>query len=163
MGCWDRPGMSAADGGNSDQPGSIRVTDTPAAGPPAVGRINGFRPDRLACNFEEATPSTFSLHYLSGETFNRFYVVGKSMKAVILVAGVSKRLLPYTKDIPKCLIQLDDRTIMDYQLSALGQVGVRDIVMVVGYRRGPFLGRLFPAFQPSLVQGRGRWSGYGLF
>lgn len=57
------------------------------------------------------------------------------MKAVILVAGVSKRLLPYTKDVPKCLIQLDDRTIMDYQLSALDQVGVRDIVMVVGYRR----------------------------
>ena len=73
------------------------------------------------------------------------------MKAVILVAGVSKRLLPYTKDIPKCLIQLDDRTIMDYQLSALNQVGVRDIVMVVGYRRGPFFSRLFPAFQPSLV------------
>lgn len=57
------------------------------------------------------------------------------MKAVILVAGLAKRLLPYTKDIPKCLIQLDDRTIMDYQLSALDQVGVRDIVMVVGYRR----------------------------
>ncbi|UCH62337.1 MAG: phosphocholine cytidylyltransferase family protein [Fidelibacterota bacterium] len=57
------------------------------------------------------------------------------MKAVILNAGVSRRLLPYTKDTPKCLLNLGDMTIMDYQLSALDQVGIRDIVMVVGYRR----------------------------
>ncbi len=57
------------------------------------------------------------------------------MKAVILAAGVSRRLLPYTKDTPKCLLNLGDKTIMDYQLSALDQEGVRDIVMVVGYRR----------------------------
>ncbi|MBA7629485.1 hypothetical protein ES703_36984 [subsurface metagenome] len=58
--------MSAADGGNSDQTGSMRVTGTPAAGPQAVGGINGFRPDSLACNFEEGNPQYLFLTLFVG-------------------------------------------------------------------------------------------------
>ena len=57
------------------------------------------------------------------------------MKAIILVAGVSRRLTAHTRDIPKCLLVVGGRTILDYQLSALEQAGIQDVVLVVGYRR----------------------------
>ena len=57
------------------------------------------------------------------------------MKAIILVAGVSRRLYTHTGDIPKCLVPVGGRTILDYQISALEQAGIQDVVLVVGYRR----------------------------
>ncbi|WP_067621719.1 phosphocholine cytidylyltransferase family protein [Alicyclobacillus acidiphilus] len=53
--------------------------------------------------------------------------------AVILAAGMSSRLRPLCDDRPKCLLPLGDRTILDWQVQALQAIGVRDIVMVVGY------------------------------
>ncbi|HUT65644.1 MAG TPA: sugar phosphate nucleotidyltransferase, partial [Spirochaetota bacterium] len=38
------------------------------------------------------------------------------MKAVILAAGASKRLLPYTKNLPKCLLTVGDKSILEHQL-----------------------------------------------
>ncbi|MEE9465515.1 MAG: phosphocholine cytidylyltransferase family protein [Candidatus Neomarinimicrobiota bacterium] len=57
------------------------------------------------------------------------------MKAVILVAGISRRLFPSTLDVPKCLLKVGRATIMEHQLRTLRQVGMTDIVMLVGYRR----------------------------
>lgn len=55
--------------------------------------------------------------------------------AVILAAGVSRRLYPHTWDRPKCLLKVGDRTIIDYQISALINTGITDITMIVGYYR----------------------------
>jgi choline kinase len=55
------------------------------------------------------------------------------MKAVILAAGASKRLRPYTDGIPKCLIQIGGKSILDHQLDAVSSAGIRDAVIVVGY------------------------------
>ena len=57
------------------------------------------------------------------------------MKAFILAAGVSRRLYPYTYDIPKCLLKVNGKPIIHYQLEALEELGVHDITMVVGYHR----------------------------
>lgn len=57
------------------------------------------------------------------------------MKAVILVAGVSRRLHPLTEDLPKCLLDVGGKAIFDYQLEALHSVGVREVCLVLGYRR----------------------------
>ncbi|MCA9544617.1 MAG: phosphocholine cytidylyltransferase family protein [Myxococcales bacterium] len=57
------------------------------------------------------------------------------MKAVILVAGVSRRLYPLTEHRPKCLMEVGGRTILDHQLAALKAVGVREVCLVLGYRR----------------------------
>jgi len=38
------------------------------------------------------------------------------IKAIILAAGSSKRLRPITDDRPKCLVELNGETILDYQL-----------------------------------------------
>lgn len=54
------------------------------------------------------------------------------MKAVILAAGVGKRMLPLTRDIPKPLLRIGNQTILDYIFDALPE-GVDTVIMVVGY------------------------------
>ena len=57
------------------------------------------------------------------------------MKALILAAGVSRRLYPHTYDIPKCLLEVNNKPIIHYQLEALKALNVKDIIIVVGYHR----------------------------
>jgi choline kinase len=56
------------------------------------------------------------------------------MKAVILSAGQGSRLLPLTADRPKCLLPLDGRTLIEWQIATLRRCGVGDIVVVLGFR-----------------------------
>lgn len=56
------------------------------------------------------------------------------MKAIILSAGQGSRLLPLTADRPKCLIDFNGKTLLDWQLDALIANGIRDILVVVGFK-----------------------------
>lgn len=55
------------------------------------------------------------------------------MKAIILAAGSSRRLLPLTNGIPKCLLTIGDKTILEHQLDAIDRAGIREAVIVIGY------------------------------
>jgi choline kinase len=55
-------------------------------------------------------------------------------RAIILAAGSGSRLRPLTDDLPKCLLEVGDRTLLRHQLDALGACGVTDVVVVVGFR-----------------------------
>ena len=57
------------------------------------------------------------------------------MKALILAAGVSRRLYPHTYNTPKCLLEVGGKPIINYQLEALSELGINDITMIVGYHR----------------------------
>jgi choline kinase len=57
------------------------------------------------------------------------------MKAVILAAGVGKRLWPVTQHRPKCLIELGGRTLIHRYLEALADLNIRRTVLVVGYKQ----------------------------
>jgi len=57
------------------------------------------------------------------------------MQAVILAAGEGKRLRPLTRNRPKALIPVANNPIIDYPIQALAGCGIRDIVVVVGYRK----------------------------
>jgi len=57
------------------------------------------------------------------------------MKAIILAAGVSRRLLPLTAMTPKCLIDINGKTLLDHQLSIIKSFGINDLVIVVGYKK----------------------------
>ena len=57
------------------------------------------------------------------------------MKAFILAAGVSRRLYPHTYNIPKCLLKVGNKCIIDYQLQALEALGINNVTMIVGYHR----------------------------
>ena len=51
------------------------------------------------------------------------------MKAMILAAGKGTRLLPLTKNLPKCLMPLAGRPLIDWQLSWLKKHGVAECVI----------------------------------
>ncbi len=57
----------------------------------------------------------------------------KEMKAIILAAGRGKRLIPLTDNMPKCLLKVGNRRIIEYQLESLSRVGIKDIVIVTGH------------------------------
>lgn len=57
------------------------------------------------------------------------------MKAVILAAGVGKRLWPVTQYRPKCLIEIGGRTLLRRYLDSLAVVGIRRATIVVGYKQ----------------------------
>ena len=56
------------------------------------------------------------------------------MRAIILAAGQGTRLLPFTRDNPKCLVPVEGRAILDHQLDALHAAGVSEVLVVGGYR-----------------------------
>lgn len=56
------------------------------------------------------------------------------MKAIILAAGVGKRFKEVTDQRPKCLIEIQGKTLLERTLSALGTAGVTEAVVVIGYR-----------------------------
>ena len=57
------------------------------------------------------------------------------MKAVILAAGQGRRLAPMGWDKPKCLLPCGNRTLLDSTLQSILEHGIRDVIIVVGYRR----------------------------
>ena len=57
------------------------------------------------------------------------------MKAVILAAGEGMRLRPLTVSEPKVMIPIANKPILEYVVEALVKNDVRDIAMVVGYRK----------------------------
>ena len=57
------------------------------------------------------------------------------MQAVILAAGEGKRVRPLTWSRPKAMIPVANRPIIAYTIDALVKNGIRDIIVVVGYRR----------------------------
>ncbi len=56
-------------------------------------------------------------------------------QAVILAAGEGKRLRPFTVNRPKAMLSIADKPILQYVVESLAQNGVREIVLVVGYRK----------------------------
>ena len=57
------------------------------------------------------------------------------MKAVILAAGVGKRLWEVTQHHPKCLIKIGGRSLLHRYLESLVSVGIRRAEIVVGYKQ----------------------------
>jgi phosphoenolpyruvate phosphomutase len=55
------------------------------------------------------------------------------MKAIILASGVGRRLRPLTDRYPKSLLKVWGKTLIDYQLEALVNQGVCDIVITTGH------------------------------
>jgi choline kinase len=61
------------------------------------------------------------------------------MKAVILAAGQGTRIRSVHGEHPKCLIEVDNTTILDHQLEALSMAGIDDVAIVVGYEKNQII------------------------
>ncbi|NWF89910.1 MAG: phosphocholine cytidylyltransferase family protein [Ignavibacteriaceae bacterium] len=55
------------------------------------------------------------------------------MKTVILAAGISARLRPITNNLPKCLIKLGGKTILERMIDNLLYYDLKEIIIVTGY------------------------------
>ena len=61
------------------------------------------------------------------------------MRAIILAAGCGLRLNQHTKDIPKALLDLNGKSILERQISLLREYGVNEIFVVTGYKREKYV------------------------
>jgi len=56
------------------------------------------------------------------------------MEIIILVGGFGKRLQPLTKDIPKCMVPVNGRPMLDYHLKWLSLFKIEKMVLACGYK-----------------------------
>ena len=57
------------------------------------------------------------------------------MKAVILAAGEGKRLRPFTETMPKVMIPVTNKPILEHVFDALKNTGIDEVFLVVGYKK----------------------------
>lgn len=57
----------------------------------------------------------------------------RPQKAVILVGGKGTRLRPLTNKNPKCLLDVNGKTITEHLFDLFKKYGIRDIILCVGY------------------------------
>lgn len=56
------------------------------------------------------------------------------MQAIILAAGIAKRLRPLTDSTPKCLLKVGNSNLLHLTVANVVSNGIRDFVIVTGYR-----------------------------
>ena len=56
------------------------------------------------------------------------------MQAIILAAGMGRRLGEYTKDNTKCMLPVNGVRLIDRMLGQLAELDLKRVVIVVGYQ-----------------------------
>jgi len=76
------------------------------------------------------------------------------MKAVILAAGVASRLRPLTNHIPKCLLKVGDKSILERTIDNLVKNKISEIIVVTGFLREmieDFLTQKYPKLKFTFI------------
>ncbi len=60
------------------------------------------------------------------------------MRGLVLAAGRGSRMLNLTGDRPKCFVELHGKPLIEWQIGALREAGVKDIAIATGYRNDSF-------------------------
>src|ERR1700722_678764 len=86
------------------------------------------------------------------------------MKAFLLAAGVGSRLRPITDTVPKCMVRIDGKPLLDIWLDAFDAAGVDEVLVNLHHLpdvvRGHLAGRSAPpavktVFEPALLGSAG--------
>ncbi|MCC8145192.1 MAG: phosphocholine cytidylyltransferase family protein, partial [Bacteroidales bacterium] len=64
------------------------------------------------------------------------------MKDVILAAGLGTRLRPLTNDVPKCMVPVNGKYIIDKQIDNLIDAGINEIIVIAGYNAEKLISHL---------------------
>lgn len=89
----------------------------------------------------EAAKRHKNVRSLAGEVVSDYLVklggplAGGGMRAIIIAAGTSPRMMELTKDRPKCMLPVGTKTILERQIETLRACGINDISVVKGYNR----------------------------
>lgn len=59
----------------------------------------------------------------------------RKMKAIIIAAGMSSRLMELTDDKPKCMLDIGGRTIIQQQIEIFHKCGIGEIIVIRGYKK----------------------------
>ena len=59
----------------------------------------------------------------------------KHMKVIILAAGIGKRLGDSSQDLPKCLLKINESSLLERHITLLKQFGLHDICVVTGFQQ----------------------------
>ena len=65
---------------------------------------------------------------------NKTWLNNKDLKCVVLCAGKGTRILPYSEDVPKVMLELDNQPILRYVVDYWKQF-TNDFIFVVGYKK----------------------------
>lgn len=57
------------------------------------------------------------------------------MKAIIIAAGPATRLRPLTDDLPKCMLKIKGKPIIQNTIELFRKKGVNDISVIRGYKK----------------------------
>lgn len=71
--------------------------------------------------------------------------------AMVLAAGLGKRMRPITDTIPKPLVRIAGKTLLDWGLDSLAEVGVEKAVVNVHYLPGQIVAHVANRKQPHVV------------
>ena len=78
---------------------------------------------------------------------NHQIIKSRISKCVVLAAGSSTRLRPLTDTMPKCLLKVGGKTLLERTIENVLATGIKEIAVVVGYRADmirEFVKHLFP-------------------
>ncbi|HEV7449299.1 MAG TPA: sugar phosphate nucleotidyltransferase [Candidatus Paceibacterota bacterium] len=73
------------------------------------------------------------------------------MKALVLAAGQSTRLRPLTDSLPKALLLVGGKAILDHQIEALIAAGITELILVVGFEKEKIIKHLSEQNYPIAI------------
>ena len=59
----------------------------------------------------------------------------RNIKAIIVAAGHDRRIEPLNEDVPKCLLDVKGKTILERQIENIRSCGINDIIIIKGYKQ----------------------------
>lgn len=89
----------------------------------------------------EATNSNKNVREFIGEILTDYVKTsGKTpeaggIKAIIIAAGLGSRLRPLTDNKPKCMLKINEKTLIERQIETFRKCGIDDIIIVKGYKK----------------------------
>ena len=96
-------------------------------------RIDVFYPlfTHYGCKFTEKSPKLWSFTQKILTLRHKNYLI---MQAIILAAGMGRRLGEYTKDNTKCMLPVNGVRLIDRLLTQLSKLNLKRVVIVIGYQ-----------------------------
>lgn len=75
------------------------------------------------------------------------------MQALMLAAGMGKRLGRYTKNATKCMVPVNGKTLIEYAIESLVQNNIKKMIIVVGYKSDVLIDFIHSKFNESNLNG----------